>query len=160
MINLSSKDINIKIIDVQKQWANGIIQIGKAYLDKRDYIYLTNQFLDKLYCFKQGKVLFKPTKVTNKQFRRNKSEFISYFIGHNKVSDEDKGFALEPWKSIYFENFDFMIFKNISFSMGNYYFIDYQEVKIKVEYSFGYILDKESKLKIVFHHSSIPYKVI
>ena len=32
--------------------------------------------------------------------------------------------------------------------------------KIKVEYSFGYILEeKEDDLKIIFHHSSIPYSI-
>ena len=158
MINLPSKDINKKIFDIQKKWANGIIQIGKAYLDKKDYIKLTEQFLDNLYSFKQGKVLFKPTKANHKQFRRDKNEFISYFIGHNKVADEDKGFALEPWKNIYFENFDFITFENICLSMGNYFFTNYLDVTIKVEYSFGYIHEQEAELKIIFHHSSLPFK--
>ena len=35
--------------------------------------------------------------------------------------------------------------------------ISYKDNKLKVEYSFGYILDKEDNLKIIFHHSSIPY---
>ena len=65
---------------------------------EKNYLELTNKFLDKLYFFDKGKVLFKPTKAFQKQFRKSKSEFISYFIGHNKVSDEDNGFALEPWK--------------------------------------------------------------
>ena len=100
----SSSDISKEIFDIQKQWANYIVEIGKSYLNKQDYIILTERFLDDLYCFKLGKVLFKPTKASHKQFRNKKEEFISYFIGHNKISDEDKGFALEPWKNIYFEN--------------------------------------------------------
>ena len=36
--------------------------------------------------------------------------------------------------------------------------IDYENKKTKVEYSFGYMFNQESKLKIIFHHSSIPYK--
>ena len=43
--------------------------------------------------------------------------------------------------------------------MGNYFFTNYQDEQIKVEYSFGYMLDNKSTLKIVFHHSSVPYKV-
>ena len=42
--------------------------------------------------------------------------------------------------------------------MGNYLFTDYENKKTKVEYSFGYMFNQESKLKIIFHHSSIPYK--
>ncbi len=158
MNTFSNNKINKKIIDIQKDWSNYIIQIGKAYIDNQDYINLTSKFLDKLYCFEQGKVLFKPTKASDMQFRVHKNEFISYFIGHNKVSNQDKGFALEPWKNIYFENFDFTKFGNIYLTMGNYFFINYESKETKVEYSFGYKLNQKEELKIIFHHSSIPYK--
>ncbi len=153
----SSSDISKKIFDIQKQWANYIIEIGKSYLKQQDYIILTKRFLDDLYCFKHGKVLFKPTKASHIQFRNKKKEFISYFIGHNKISNEDNGFALEPWKNISFENFDIIALDNIFLSMGNYFFTNYENKNLKVEYSFGYILDSKKKLKIIFHHSSIPY---
>ena len=159
MNTLKTKEIEKKVLIIQKEWANSIISIGKAFLNKQDYLDITDKFLDRLYFFNKGKVLFKPTKASHKQFRRSKNEFISYFIGHDKVSDEDKGFALEPWKSIYFENFDTIFFENILISMGNYFFTNYQDEQIKVEYSFGYMLDNKSILKIVFHHSSVPYKV-
>ena len=158
MNSIPLEKINKKIKKAQKRWADGIINIGKYYFEKKDYIALTNNFIEELYSFKDNKVLFKPTKASKKQFRKNKNEFISYFIGHNKVSDEDKGFALEPYKSVQFINFDFSIFENIIISMGNYFFTNYEDKKIKVEYSFGYILDeKEDELKIIFHHSSVPY---
>ena len=157
MTTLSSKKINKEIFLIQKKWANYVIKIGKAFLDKKDYVYLVNEFLDDLYFFKQGTVLFKPTKASSTQFRKNKNEFISYFIGHNKTSQEDNGFALEPWKNINFENFDIATYENISISMGNYFFTDYHNKKIKVEYTFGYTFDHQNKLKIIFHHSSIPY---
>ena len=160
MNSIPSEELDEKIKEAQKRWADGIINIGKYYLEKKDYIALTHNFIEKLYSFKCNKVLFKPTKVIKKQFRKRKNEFISYFIGHNKVSDEDKGFALEPYKSIQFENFDFSVFENIIIAMGNYFFTNYEDEKIKVEYSFGYILDeKEDELKIVFHHSSVPYNI-
>ena len=59
-----------KVLTIQKQWATSIIGIGKAFIDKKDYLDLTNKFLDKLYFFDNEKVLFKPTKASNKQFRR------------------------------------------------------------------------------------------
>ena len=158
MNSIPLEKINKKIKKAQKRWADGIINIGKYYFEKKDYIALTNNFIEELYSFKDNKVLFKPTKASKKQFRKNKNEFISYFIGHNKVSDEDKGFALEPYKSVQFINFDFSIFENIIISMGNYIFTNYEDEKIKVEYSFGYILDEnEDELKIILHHSSVPY---
>ena len=35
MINLSPDNINEKITNAQKNWANGIINIGKCYLEKK-----------------------------------------------------------------------------------------------------------------------------
>ena len=160
MKSIPLEEINIKIKKAQKRWAEGIINIGKYYSENKDYITLTDNFIEELYSFKYNKVLFKPTKASKKQFRKSKNEFISYFIGHNKVSDEDKGFALEPYKSVQFDNFDFSVFENIIISMGNYFFTNYENEKIKVEYSFGYVLDeKENELKIIYHHSSVPYNI-
>ena len=119
---LSAEEVEEKVIFIQKQWSNSIIEIGKAYKEKKNYLELTNKLLDKLYFFDKGKVLFKPTKAYREQFRSSKREFISYFIGHNKVSDEDQGFALEPWKHIYFENFNTIYFEGILKARGNYFF--------------------------------------
>ena len=44
MKNYSSKQIDEKILDIQKQWADGIVEIGKAYLDKKDYIDKTSYY--------------------------------------------------------------------------------------------------------------------
>ena len=52
------------------------------------------------------------------------------------------------------------VFENIIISMGNYFFTNYENEKIKVEYSFGYVLDeKDNELKIIYHHSSVPYNI-
>ena len=158
MNNLSEEEVEEKVIFVQKQWSKSIIEIGSAYKEKKNYLELTNKFLDELYFFDNEKVLFKPTKASQKPFRKSKSEFISYFIGHNKVSDEDKGFALEPWKNINFENFGTLYLEQYFISMGNYFFTNYNNTTIKVEYTFGYILNQDNNLKIIFHHSSLPYR--
>ena len=158
MKNLSLEQFKKKIDEIQTEWAQTIINIGKAYLDNKDYVTMTEKFIKELYSLDNHKTLFKPTKASNIQFRRKRNEFISYFIGHNKVSEEDKGFAINPWKKIKFENFDFSVFDNFILAMGNYFFTDYNDITTKVEYSFGYILVKDKSLKIVFHHSSIPYE--
>ena len=51
------------------------------------------------------------------------------------------------------------VFENILLTMGNYFFTNYDNENIKVEYSFGYTFDDKENLKIVFHHSSIPYQI-
>ncbi|GIR13012.1 MAG: hypothetical protein CM15mP23_15870 [Cryomorphaceae bacterium] len=52
----------------------------------------TNDFLDRLYSFEIGPVLFKPTKCEEIQFRPTKLDAKSYFIaGDDRACNEDKG---------------------------------------------------------------------
>lgn len=144
------------IIRVQKQWSEGVIKMGEISNNRVLLESFVSEFLDDIYNF-QEKVLFKPTKAKIEQFRNNKESAISYFIaGDTKKCNEDNGFALSKWSKIVFENSDIIIKENQGLAMGNYTF-ENNESKIKVEYSFGYIKIKES-IKIILHHSSIPYQ--
>jgi hypothetical protein len=40
--------------------------------------------------------------------------------------------------------------------MGNYFFTRPDGNELKVEFSFGYILDSTGELRIQLHHSSLP----
>ena len=104
-------------------------------------------------------ILFKPTKASINQFRRTKEDFISYFIANNNLYKEDKGFALEPWKKIVFDNFNSIKVEKEIISMGNYYFENFKSETIKVEFTFGYIIDNVGKLRINLHHSSLPFQI-
>ena len=42
-------------------------------------------------------------------------------------------------------------------AMGNYFFTDPDGNEVMVEYTFGYMLDDNDELRIVLHHSSLPY---
>ena len=43
--------------------------------------------------------------------------------------------------------------------MGNYFFTDLNGGKTKVEYSFVYKKNDLGELKIILHHSSLPYSI-
>ena len=58
---------------------------------------------------------------------------------------------------IIFDNSDIIIHGDIALAMGNYSFKN-NESSIKVEYSFVYKKYGDS-IKIILHHSSIPYQV-
>lgn len=141
----------------QKDWGQGIIDIGLAFLNKKDYYSLALKQVNEYYAYDISNVLFKPTKAVQNQFRHTKEEALSYFIGKNNECSEDLGFALQPWKEIRFENNDFIINDKQAICMGNYYFRDYNGLEIKVEYTFGYIKDATGKMRINLHHSSIPF---
>ena len=117
----------------------------------------TSEFLDKLYSFENGPVLFKPTKCAVEQFRASKAKALSYFIaGENRACEEDKGFAIQPWIKVRFENSGVILKEKHAIAMGNYFFTDLEGNETKVEYTFGYKLI-DGDLKIDLHHSSFPY---
>ena len=52
-----------------------------------------------------------------------------------------------------------ILHENIATAMGNYYFKDKSGKKIKVEYTLVYIKRNRGEIKIVLHHSSLPYNL-
>ena len=145
------------IIQAQNKWSSSIIKISSLRDQYELCLQYTDDFLNELYAFDKGIVLFKPTKAKDEQFRFTKEKALSYFIaGKKKICKEDSGFAIHPWKNITFNNSSYIIEDNIAFVMGNYYFTDLNDVFLKVEYTFGYKLINE-KMKIFLHHSSLPF---
>ena len=60
-----------------------------------------------------------------------------------------------------FENAGIIINNDSAIAMGNYYFTDAKTGKeTKVEFTFGYIIDKNGDLLINVHHSSLPYNPV
>ena len=146
-----------QVENTQKTWGDGVVKIGSLKENRFECEAFTNKFLDELYAFEIGSVSFKPTKCAIKQFRPTKPDALSYFIaGENRACEEDKGFAIQPWTKVRFENFNIIIEENRAIAMGNYFFTDVDGNEAKVEYTFGYKLIKDS-LKIDLHHSSFPY---
>tara|TARA_B100001769_G_scaffold262297_1_gene244551 strand:+ start:54 stop:455 length:402 start_codon:yes stop_codon:yes gene_type:complete len=117
---------------------------------------LTLELMYQLYDFRDGKVQFKPTKASDKQFRNDEDSALSYFIGADKNFPEDSGFAMSQWKNIEFKNDSINIYEDVAIVMGNYFFTDGSGAETKVEYTFGYI-KRDKSLKIILHHSSLPY---
>ena len=144
------------IIKAQNLWSEGIIKMGQISNDIKSLEIYASNFLDRLYNF-EDKVLFKPTKAKNFQFRNNKKSAMSYFIGGDRREyAEDKGFALSNWSKITFENSDIILAEESALAMGNYTF-ENENLKLKVEFSFGY-KKINGLVKINLHHSSIPFQ--
>ena len=148
-----------QVLDAQEKWGNGVVKIGSLKAQRNDCEDFASSFLDERYAFEAGIVLFKPTKCELKQFRPTKAEALSYFIaGEDRVCKEDKGFAIQPWTKVRFENTGVILEENRAIAMGNYFFTDLEGSEAKVEYTFGYkAIDGD--LKIDVHHSSFSYQM-
>ena len=145
-----------EIMKAQEIWGMGVVEIGKEHSEKGDYLSRAKKHVEELYAYDLGKVLFKPTKAAEKQFRGTLEGAVSYFVGGNEKYPEDHGFATEPWSKVRFENTG-VIEGSQAMAMGNYYFTGPDGNEVKVEYTFGYIRDEKGGLRINVHHSSLPF---
>ncbi|WP_299311684.1 hypothetical protein [uncultured Aquimarina sp.] len=148
-----------QVLKAQSTWGEGVVKIGSLKESRALCEAYASEFLDKLYAFESGTVLFKPTKCEIEQFRPKKADALSYFIaGNNRACKEDKGFAINPWIKVRFENANIILDENRAIAMGNYFFTDISGNEAKVEYTFAYKLF-DRMLKIDVHHSSFPYTI-
>lgn len=147
-----------EVVEAQKLWGDGIVRIGDVYSNGGDYSNEAAEFIQEMYGYDLSSVLFKPTLASEDQFRSSFDAALSYFVAGNEAYAEDKGFAIKPYTKVKFDNVG--IINNscrMAVAMGNYYFTDTDGGETKVEYTFAYVKDKDGKLRIVTHQSSLPY---
>ena len=142
--------------DAQRKWGDGIVRIATAHRSGGNYTEIATEHVDSLYAYDRSEVLFKPTMASIDQFRPTFETALSYFVASNGACEEDTGFAIKGWTSVRFENSGFVINDANAIAMGNYFFTGEDGSETKVEYTFGYIRDEASNLRIVLHHSSLP----
>jgi len=154
-----------EVVAVQKEWGDAIVRISKTWLAGGDYVGVAAKAADELYGYGRADVLFKPTKASVTPFRPTGTEAMSYFVGGKNIEGgyaEDKGFALGPggvgWKKVIFDNNKVDFNGGTAQAMGEYYFYSAADDSVsKVEYTFGYKRNKDGKIRIYLHHSSLPY---
>lgn len=149
----------MEVVAAQQLWAEGIVRIGEVYTDGGDYSGEAGRFIQDMYGYDLGSVLFKPTLASVSQFRSSFDAALSYFVSGNDAYPEDNGFAIKPYTNVKFENIG-IINNNcrMAVAMGNYYFTPAGGGEdVKVEYTFAYVKDKSGKLRIAAHLSSLPY---
>ena len=151
-------NITIEQIEAaQNAWGEGIVRISSAHTDGGDYVQVAADHVETLYAYGLTAVLFKPTLAAEQQFRSTFDDALSYFVASNNACPEDKGFAIKGWTAVRFENVDILTEGKVGMAMGNYFFTTPEGDEVKVEYSFGYILDDAGNVRINLHHSSMPY---
>ena len=147
------------IDNAQQAWGDGIVAIAKAHSDGGNYEAVARNHVERLYAYGMGNVLFKPTLAAVEQFRPTFDEALSYFVASNNACPEDKGFAIKGWTNVRFENAGVILRETTALAMGNYFFTTPEGDEVKVEYTFGYVLDEVGALRINVHHSSMPATV-
>ena len=149
------------ILKALNDWGESLISISRAYEDDglASARAIAEQTLDRLYGFELGPVLFKPTLSGGPQtFRLTKIGALSYFVGNDPEYPNDSGFGIKFWRSVKPETSATFIQNDVAMWMGWVSFIDKNNSVVKVDKTFGYAKDKNGILKIVLHHSSLPFE--
>lgn len=142
-------------------WGDALIAISKAYdADGIDAARaLAEGALDGAYGYNMGPVLFKPTLASGEHtFRPTRKGALSYFVGHDADYPLDGGFGLRSWRSVAFETSASFIEGDVAMWMGWVTFTDKDGQVTVADKSWGYKKDADGVMRIVHHHSSLPYQ--
>lgn len=142
-------------------WGNGKIAISKAFeeggIEAARRVASAN--LDSYYGYNLGPVLFKPTMSSGEQtFRPTKAGALAYFCGHSEEYPLDNGFAIMGWRATGNITSTTFIQGDIAMWMGWIKLTNKDGFVTTVDKSFGYKKDETGTLRIVLHHSSLPYQ--
>ncbi|MDP3536304.1 MAG: phosphoribosyl-AMP cyclohydrolase, partial [Halomonas sp.] len=69
----------------------------------------------------------------------------------------DSGFALNGWQEVTIDNAAIFISGDTAMTVGNVSILDSDGNTTTVDKSWGYQLDDEGEMRIVLHHSSLPF---
>ena len=149
------------LFSARTSWGNGLIEISKSFetggIEMARIV--AGKMLDTLYGYDLGQVLFKPTlSGGSKTFRPTKEGALSYYTGQNSIYPDDVGFGVKSWCEFSSNTSAIFIDDTVAMWMGSFTLIDRDVQVTKVDKSWGYKLDGDGNLRIMLHHSSLPYE--
>ncbi len=150
-----------ELTTARSAWGVGLVKIAEAHetggIESARTV--ASRMLDELYGYQLGPVLFKPTMASGHQtFRPTKQGALSYFVGHDPEYRFDNGFGLNQWQSVQSETAASFIHGDVALWMGHVMITNKEGQITTVDKSFGYTKDANGLLRIVLHHSSLPYQ--
>lgn len=149
-----------EVLAAQQAWGRALVAIATAYDNSgiAEARRVAEHALDTAYGYDMGPVLFKPTLAAAPQtFRTTREGALAYFIGQNPAYAGDTGFALKHWRSFEINNAAILISGNTAMTMGNVTLTDSSGNRTIVDKTWGYVRGADGALRIVLHHSSLPY---
>ena len=149
-----------EVKQAQEGWGKALVQISKDYsaggISKARQT--ANMVLDAAYGYNGGVVLFKPTLTSGDHtFRTTRDGALSYFVGGDKNFPTDSGFALKGWEKYEIKNAGIYINGDLALTQGHVNLTDKDGKVTTVDKTWGFKKDEQGKLRIVLHHSSLPY---
>lgn len=151
-----------QVLNTQQGWCNGLLAISKAYAQGGFAAaeITASKILDQAYGYQYGAVAFKPTLTQNPQtFRGTKVGALAYFVGGNSNYPNDKGFATRPWQTCSIRNQVIQLHGDLAITMGNVDLTDSSGKVTTVDKTWAFLREPDGEVRIILHHSSLPFGV-
>jgi hypothetical protein len=149
-----------EVTAAQKAWGEALVAISTTY-EKQGHAAakeLAGKVIDSAYGYQYGTVLFKPTlTIAPQTFRTTRDGALAYFVGGDANYPKDTGFALKNWRAVEVKNAGIFIAGDVATTMGNVIFTDKNGKVTTVDKTWKFLKDDSGNLRIVVHHSSLPY---
>jgi hypothetical protein len=151
-----------EVLAAQKAWGDALVAISTTYetkgLDAAKV--LAGKVIDAAYGYQFGAVLFKPTlTVAPQTFRTTRAGALAYFVGGDPAFPSDTGFAFKGWRKVEIKNAGIFISGNTATTMGNVLITDKDGKVTIVDKTWQFLKDDNGNLRIILHHSSLPFSV-
>ena len=155
-----------EVLAAQKGWGDALVAISTTYdKNEKDGKYdqaaakeLAAKVIDSAYGYNIGPVLFKPTLTTVPQtFRTTRAGALAYFVGGDPAFPGDTGFALKGWRKVNICNAAIFIDQDSASTMGKVMITNKKGEVTTVDKTWTFVKDASGKLRIMVHHSSLPY---
>ena len=149
-----------EVLNAQAAWCKALVDISTTGATQGPAAAkaLAEKVIDAAYGYQMGAVLFKPTlTVVPQTFRTTKAGALAYFVGGDANFPKDTGFALKGWTACEAKNAAIFIAGDSASSMGNVNITDKAGKVTSVDKTWKYVKDDAGQLRIVVHHSSLPY---
>ena len=151
-----------EVLAAQRAWGDALVAISTTH-DKQGQAAtkaLAEKVIDAAYGDQLGAVLFKPTlTVAPQTFRTTRAGALAYFVGGDPAFPKDTGFALKGWTKVEIKNSAIFIAGDSATTMGNVMITGKDGKVTTVDKSWKFVKDDAGKLRIVLHHSSLPYSM-
>jgi len=149
-----------EVLEAQIAWGDSLVKISLEY-ELNGFAAakaLAEKEIEQLYGYQYGPVLFKPTLSGGDQtFRTSKEGALAYFVGGDPNFPNDTGFALKNWRKVEIENASIVIYGTTASTLGNVVMYNSKGEATVVDKSWKFFKGLDG-LKIIGHHSSLPYE--
>ncbi len=149
-----------EVLAAQRAWCDALVNISRTGESQGQAAAkaLAEQVIDGAYGYQMGAVLFKPTlTVAPQTFRTTRAGALAYFVGGDQAFPKDTRFALKGWTKCDFTNIAIFIAGDTATTMGNVSITGKDGKITTVDKTWKFVKDDNGKLRIVVHHSSLPF---